>query len=158
MKLLRRCHPFRPAWRHAAALLLGAVLLACGPRVDESFRSWPRPSWEPGGEKDFLFFVVYGEIDPKSVRPSRRYRTAGVPAGFKVGQFARTADPCAVFQDGYFWSGFQKRRPEMAAAVAKAAKCTRFRRGGRRLEEPRLPAGHRRPDHRNPRSWRDRRL
>ncbi len=130
MKTLRRPKIPKPAWPpswwYAAGLLLGALLIACGVRADESLQSWPRPSWEPGGEKALLLFVVYGDVDPKTLTASPRYSTAGIPDGFKASQFAPTADPCATFLDGDFWSDLQKRLPETAASVAKTTHCTRL--------------------------------
>jgi hypothetical protein len=42
--------PFVSSRRHAAGVLLGALLIACGSRAHEPLKPWPRPSWEPGGK------------------------------------------------------------------------------------------------------------
>lgn len=111
----------------ALVLALAAVLVACGGRAATPVHGWERPSWEPGGEKALLFFLVYGEIDPSSLRADAKYRTAGVPAKLQATAMPRTVDPCAAFLTGEPWNAFQQEEPETAAVVGRAASCTILR-------------------------------
>jgi hypothetical protein len=119
--------PMLLVWRNTVLFLFAALLLACSARAGEKLESWPRPRWEPGGGKALLFFLVYGDTDPKATLLASQYRTAGVPPGFRVVQAARTADSCAAFLDAEFWNDFKQREPELAGAIGKSAKCTVFR-------------------------------
>lgn len=87
--------------------------------------NWERKHFVDGGGEPFLFYVVYGEVDPSIPLSSELYHSEGIPLGIDVMSYSADSDLDIVtsFRKGYVWDNFLARNPEFAAHVESCQSC-----------------------------------
>jgi hypothetical protein len=87
---------------------------------------WPRPYIAAGGEKPFLFYVVFG-CDTDELELSRsRHRCDAIPDDIEIHNYGPGVHPEVLdeFRQGYLWDELLRNDPVLAEAVAKQTRCT----------------------------------
>lgn len=83
---------------------------------------WQRRHFRPGGDRPFVFTVVYGLLDVPSI-DAYRYRTRGLPNGVDARSFDRVTHERYLrdaFEEGYAWEQVVRDDPELARSVANS--------------------------------------
>ena len=90
---------------------------------------WPRPAYRANGGDPFLFYVVYGPVDPSASLSRKTYRSNGFPDGIDVMHYdaAQQADVVSGFRENFLWDRFVERELELSARVAAATECVILR-------------------------------
>lgn len=91
--------------------------------------TWQREHYAPGGGAPFLFYVIYGDIDPSQPLSRSKYRTNGAPEGLEVMSYTTNEenDVPGSFREGYLWDELIAKDPPFADQVAKCDQCFVFR-------------------------------
>ncbi len=86
---------------------------------------WPRPHFRRGGGDPFLFYVVYGSLPSDPTISRGKYRCDGIPDGIDLIAYGPSSNPEAVdsFRHGYLWEEFNRKTPDLAAAVKRQTGC-----------------------------------
>ena len=90
----------------------------------EHSERWHRRRLEPGGDRPFVFTVVYGVTDVPASIDARRYRTRGLRAGVDARVFDRVRNAGYLresFEEGYAWDALLREDPELSELVARSA-------------------------------------
>jgi hypothetical protein len=87
--------------------------------------SWPRKYFEAGGGDPYLFYVVYGDIDPNATLSGSKYRCQGIPDGLKVQAYGPNVNPevCTKFRDGLLWEELKNGNPDFASVIQSQSTC-----------------------------------
>lgn len=90
-----------------------------------SLTTWKRQRFKPGGGDAFLFYVVYGSIDPKAPLSRSTYRSSGIPEGLTVSSYGPQVHPETVdsFRSGYLWDELKTLDPDLAGKVSEQKSC-----------------------------------
>ncbi len=91
--------------------------------------TWERTHYTPGGGAPFLFYVVYGEIEPSAPLSRSVYNSNGIPDGIDVMSYGpdTTPDVPSTFREGYLWDEFVAADPGLSSTVAQCEHCTILR-------------------------------
>src|SRR5262249_3076689 len=86
---------------------------------------WTRQYFRPGGESAFLFYVVYGHVDPSIGLSRSKYRSEGIPDGLNAMTYSPASHPevVASFREGYLWERLVGENPDLAASIAAQDSC-----------------------------------
>jgi len=78
-----------------------------------------------GGQHPFLYYVVYGQIDPTRTVSRIKYRLDRIPDGIDLMTYgpAMHPDMVAWFRRGYNWDQLTTKNPDLAAKVAAQDRC-----------------------------------
>src|SRR4051812_7675276 len=89
-------------------------------RVASDLETWERKHFVAGGGDPFLFYVIYGDIDPTAPLSRTAYRSSGSPDGIDIMSYGPNTHPGVPgsFRAGYLWDEFVAHEPELAAMVA----------------------------------------
>jgi len=81
---------------------------------------WQRNHWKEGGDRPFVFLVIYGIIDfPATIR-GREYRTRGIPDYIEARSFERSTHAKYLresYEEGYAWELLCNEDPELAELI-----------------------------------------
>jgi hypothetical protein len=91
--------------------------------------TWERKHYVPGGGDPFLFYVVYGSVDPSARLSRGKYRSNGPADGIDMMGYgpAKYPEVVAGFREGYLWDTFAKDEPGCAAQIADCDRCVVLR-------------------------------
>lgn len=87
--------------------------------------TWERKHYVDDGGTPFLFYVVYGKIEPSTPLSRSTYRSNGSPDGIDILSYGPNKLPHVPgsFCDGYLWDEFVADAPELAATVRQCQHC-----------------------------------
>lgn len=97
--------------------------------MENSLLDWPRPLYQPGAHKPFLFYVIFG-VDVSALNVSRStHQCAGVPEGLSLHSYGPGSNPEVPdqFREGFLWDELRARSPELAEQVAAQTTCVIIR-------------------------------
>lgn len=84
---------------------------------------WQRKHFQPGGDRPFVFAVVYGVVNVPPIE-AIRYRTRGLPTDMDARSFDRVTHGSYLrdaYEEGYPWEQLVRDDPELARDVADSA-------------------------------------
>lgn len=86
---------------------------------------WNRTAYVAGGGEPFLFYVAYGDINPKAPLSRSKYRSEGIPKGISMMSYGPDQHPevPGSFRGGFLWDELQANDPKLAAAVEQCDRC-----------------------------------
>ena len=87
--------------------------------------SWFRKNFVDGGGEPFLFYVVYGNINPSTPLSRSKYRSQGPPAGLSMMSYGpeQHSEVPGSFQEGFLWDELKKTNPGLAKEIAQCDRC-----------------------------------
>ncbi len=90
---------------------------------------WSRDLYLPGGGDAFLFYVIYGRIDPSAPLSRSQYRCADIPEGLQVMSYGPSSNPEVVesFRTGYVWDQIRKYKTSLAEQITQQDSCVVLR-------------------------------
>jgi hypothetical protein len=94
-------------------------------QMTAQLESWNRTAYVVGGGEPFLFYVAYGNIDPRAPLSRSKYRCEGIPEGVSMMSYGPDQHPevPGSFREGYLWDQLQNEDPELAGAVELCDRC-----------------------------------
>ena len=113
-------------------LVAACSLVGCRPAEKPSapLASWPRPSFQPTGNKALVWYQIYGHF-PDTVDISRsKYRCTGVPDGIELQHYWRTEHEnvvTAFLKHPFFAAALTRELQGLADGVSSAPECTIIR-------------------------------
>lgn len=93
--------------------------------MNEPLPPWDRRAFVAGGGEPFLFYVVYGDINPKAPLSRSKYQCEGVPEGISMMSYGPTMHPeiPRSFCEGFLWDELLAQDPKLADAVQQCHRC-----------------------------------
>jgi hypothetical protein len=118
--------------RNLTLVFLAMLLVACGHKEPPlaPLASWPRPAFQPTGNKALVWYQIYGHF-PDTVDISRgKYRCGGVPSGIVLEHYYRADHEntvTAFLKHPFFAAVLKRELPTLAGGVDTAPECTIIR-------------------------------
>lgn len=93
--------------------------------MDTTLADWPRPLYQLGPHKPFLFYVVFGVDSSALSVSSSKHRCAGIPDGLSLQAYGSGSNPEVVdqFKEGYLWDELCRESPDFAKQIASQDRC-----------------------------------
>jgi hypothetical protein len=91
----------------------------------EPLGDWERPYFQIPGGRPTLFYIAYGEFGSFEGFSVSKYRSTGVPEGFRLMSYGPDSYPeiAARFHTGYLWNDLQTRDLTLASRISAAQMC-----------------------------------
>lgn len=97
--------------------------------MEKPLLDWPRPLYQRGSRKPFLFYVVFG-VDLSGLSVSRsEHQCARVPEGLSLHSYGPGSNPEVLdqFRGGYLWDKLLSESPDFGEQIAAQTTCVMLR-------------------------------
>lgn len=85
--------------------------------------SWARPYYSAGGGRPRLFYVVFGNVQPRSRMLASQYRCSGVPPGVQMIGPGCVPEDHGSFREGAAWDKLVAHQAALADEVRSLGQC-----------------------------------
>ncbi len=92
--------------------------------MNEDLPDWKRDHYQRGEGRALIYYVVYGEFTNDVTISRSKYRSAGLPTGFKLSKLDRKQQDSLPFTDGAFGKGVTDK--ELFERIGHAPECMQF--------------------------------
>jgi hypothetical protein len=91
--------------------------------------AWARPHFTHGGDRPFLFYVVFGEFATSVALSRSRYRVEQIPPELEVMRYDESTGQASpdFFREGPIWEILLKSDPSLARQISEQRSCLVFK-------------------------------